>query len=238
MWIGQDPWGWPTHHYGRWGFSLSFGWYWMPDRYWGPGWVSWVSAPGYVSWCPLGRHGGPVFGHWGLRGSVYGNIDPWRGWTVLRVTPTGGPCLLAATPSTGATSNRAARGAFVAHREPPRIDVAVPRAGAGVAASARLRNGQPGGPGGGFGAPGTAGGGTTARGLASTNTGPGDAASRRFPRNEGPGLADTGRSNGGIAASRRFVPGALAATGSGAFPDRADLVPRHASLGAARAVSS
>ncbi len=78
-WVGYDPWGWPTHHYGRWGFGGA-GWFWIPGRSWGAAWVSWASAPGYVSWCPLGWNNRPVFqinigfGH---------GYDPWRAWTVL-----------------------------------------------------------------------------------------------------------------------------------------------------------
>ena len=81
-WVGYDPWGWPTHHYGRWGFGGA-GWFWIPGRSGAPAWVSWASAPGYVSWCPLGWNNRPVFqinvygGHGG-----YG-YDPWRAWTVL-----------------------------------------------------------------------------------------------------------------------------------------------------------
>ena len=36
-------------------------WFWIPDRRWGPAWVSWAAAPGYVSWCPLGFDNRPVF---------------------------------------------------------------------------------------------------------------------------------------------------------------------------------
>ncbi len=75
-WIGHDVWGWPTHHYGRWGFARSR-WFWIPGRTWGPAWVSWASAPGFLGWCPLGFDGRPVFG---LSVSV-GN--PWNGWVVV-----------------------------------------------------------------------------------------------------------------------------------------------------------
>jgi len=82
-WVGYDPWGWPTHHYGRWGFGGA-GWFWIPGRSWGAAWVSWASAPGYVSWCPLGWNNRPVFqinvGYGGYGGYRY---DPWRAWTVL-----------------------------------------------------------------------------------------------------------------------------------------------------------
>jgi hypothetical protein len=60
-WIGATVWSWPTHHYGRWGHSRG-SWFWIPGRTWGPAWVSWASAPGYVSWCPLGFDSRPLFG--------------------------------------------------------------------------------------------------------------------------------------------------------------------------------
>ncbi len=75
-WIGLDRWGWPTHHYGRWGFARSR-WFWIPDRRWGPAWVAWGAAPGYVSWSPLGWDNRPLFG---LSVSI-GNA--WDGWVVL-----------------------------------------------------------------------------------------------------------------------------------------------------------
>jgi len=75
-WIGYDSWAWPTHHYGRWGYRHSQ-WFWIPNRYYAPAWVSWGAAPGYVSWCPLGFNNQPVFAF-----SV--NIGtPWVGWTVV-----------------------------------------------------------------------------------------------------------------------------------------------------------
>jgi hypothetical protein len=54
-WITADPFGYPTHHYGRWGVSGGQ-WFWIPATHWGPAYVSWAAAPGYVSWCPLGRN--------------------------------------------------------------------------------------------------------------------------------------------------------------------------------------
>ena len=81
-WIGHDPWAWPTHHYGRWGFS-SGSWFWIPGRTWGPAWVSWAYAPGYVSWCPLGWNNAAVFGFHNYnvyRGHYY---NRWHGWTVV-----------------------------------------------------------------------------------------------------------------------------------------------------------
>jgi hypothetical protein len=80
-WIAGDPWGWPTHHYGRWGMSAG-SWFWIPGRRWAPAWVSWASAPGYVSWCPLGWNDRPIFQ---LNVNVYGGrrYDPWDAWSVL-----------------------------------------------------------------------------------------------------------------------------------------------------------
>jgi len=81
-WIGSDAWAWPTHHYGRWGFSAG-SWFWIPGRTWGPAWVSWAYAPGYVSWCPLGWNNRPVLGFANVgvyRGYRY---DPWNAWTVV-----------------------------------------------------------------------------------------------------------------------------------------------------------
>ena len=59
-WIGSDAWAWPTHHYGRWGFSAGRRGSGFPAAPWGPAWVSWAYAPGYVSWCPLGWDNRPV----------------------------------------------------------------------------------------------------------------------------------------------------------------------------------
>jgi hypothetical protein len=84
-WLGHDPWAWPTHHFGRWGFTGA-SWYWIPNRVWGPAWVSWSFVPGFVSWCPLGFDGRPVLGFGGRAGdhpAYWPNYDPWRAWTVV-----------------------------------------------------------------------------------------------------------------------------------------------------------
>jgi hypothetical protein len=81
-WIGSDPWAWPTHHFGRWGFSAGV-WFWIPGRHWGPAWVSWAYAPNYISWCPLGWNNWPVIGfssHYYYGGRRW---DPWHAWTVV-----------------------------------------------------------------------------------------------------------------------------------------------------------
>ena len=85
-WHGYDRWSWATHHYGRWGYSNR--WYWVPTAGWGPAWVAWGYAPGYVSWCPLGWGGSAVFAFGGTvryGTSIYGGpiYGPWNGWTVV-----------------------------------------------------------------------------------------------------------------------------------------------------------
>ena len=77
----RDPWAWPTHHYGRWGFSAG-AWFWIPGRTWAPAWVSWAYAPGYVSWCPLGWNNRPVLQ---FVQPYYGggHYDPGTRWTVV-----------------------------------------------------------------------------------------------------------------------------------------------------------
>jgi FecR protein len=77
-WVGTDPFAWPTHHYGRWGFSSGV-WFWIPGHTWGPAWVSWAYAPGYVSWCPLGWNNQAVIGINFYSGAYY----PWHAWTVV-----------------------------------------------------------------------------------------------------------------------------------------------------------
>src|SRR5688572_8883460 len=81
-WIGHDPWAWPTHHYGRWGFSAG-SWFWIPGRTWGPAWVSWAYAPGYVSWCPLGWNNRAVFGFHNYNVYRGHHWNQWHGWTVV-----------------------------------------------------------------------------------------------------------------------------------------------------------
>jgi hypothetical protein len=84
-WIGGGVWAWPTHHYGRWGFVGSR-WFWIPGHRWGPGFVHWAVAPGYVSWCPLGFDNRPIFAfnhHGHYRGHSGHRFDSWRGWTVV-----------------------------------------------------------------------------------------------------------------------------------------------------------
>jgi hypothetical protein len=60
-WASDEPWGWATYHYGRWGWSGGVGWFWVPQTQWAPAWVSWHRGGGYVGWAPLqpDARGGP-----------------------------------------------------------------------------------------------------------------------------------------------------------------------------------
>ncbi len=84
-WRGRDRWAWPTHHYGRWGYNANR-WFWIPAASWGPAWVSWSVAGGFVGWSPLGWDGHPSIGFWGRRDhpAYRPDYSPWRSWTVVR----------------------------------------------------------------------------------------------------------------------------------------------------------
>jgi hypothetical protein len=75
-WIGYNRWAWPTHHYGRWGYVNSR-WFWIPGRVYSSAWVSWGTAPGYVSWCPLGWNSQPV------AALSLGYSRGWNAWTIV-----------------------------------------------------------------------------------------------------------------------------------------------------------
>ncbi|MCE1228550.1 MAG: FecR domain-containing protein [Firmicutes bacterium] len=74
-WVADEPWGYVTHHYGRWGWTARFGWYWIPGVYYSPAWVAWNSYDSYFGWAPLGYWNSPVtwgYGAWG--GSYCWNV--------------------------------------------------------------------------------------------------------------------------------------------------------------------
>jgi hypothetical protein len=50
-WVAEEPFGWIVTHYGRWFWSGR--WYWRPDNVWGPAWVMWREADGYLGWAPM-----------------------------------------------------------------------------------------------------------------------------------------------------------------------------------------
>jgi len=62
-WVSDEPWGWATYHYGRWDWSVGFGWVWVPHTQWAPAWVAWRHGGGYVGWAPL-----PPSARFGARG--------------------------------------------------------------------------------------------------------------------------------------------------------------------------
>jgi hypothetical protein len=80
-WVSHDPFGWVTHHYGRWGWSSRYGWYWIPGRVYSPAWVAWTSYDDYLGWCPLGYWDRPYYyGRHGI--NVHIQID--LGWMYVR----------------------------------------------------------------------------------------------------------------------------------------------------------
>ena len=77
LWISDDPWGWATDHYGRWGFDDRIGWVWVPGTEWAPSWVAWREADEVVGWAPIPPGVSYSFsvgfgGGWGY--------DDWNSW--------------------------------------------------------------------------------------------------------------------------------------------------------------
>ena len=77
-WVSDEPWGYLTYHYGRWGWGANFGWYWIPGSYYSPAWVAWNWNGGYAGWAPLGYYNYPV--SWG-----YGAWNGYYAWNVVNV---------------------------------------------------------------------------------------------------------------------------------------------------------
>ncbi len=77
LWISDDPWGWATDHYGRWGHDDRIGWVWIPDTQWAPSWVAWRDADDVTGWAPIppGIAYSVGFGF----GSGWG-YDNWNSW--------------------------------------------------------------------------------------------------------------------------------------------------------------
>jgi hypothetical protein len=104
--------------------------------------VSWAYSPGYVSWCPIGRYGYPVFGQFGMRGHYYGtHIDPWRGWTVMSREHYGRPTPVHRVAVDGHRLDPAARGAFTPGRPGSGPERGGPRPGASGLAIPRYAGG-------------------------------------------------------------------------------------------------
>jgi hypothetical protein len=118
FWVGADPWAWPTHHFGRWGFSPRGRWFWIPMRGWSPAWVVWAVGPGFVSWCPLGLDGGPVFGAPFWRGRA-DSFPWWRGWTTIPSREFGSTHPVSRLAVDVRRLGEPELGAFVVQRVPP-----------------------------------------------------------------------------------------------------------------------
>ncbi len=85
-WVSDEPWGYLTHHYGRWGWGASFGWYWIPGSYYSPAWVAWNWSGGYAGWAPMGYYNQPC--SWG-----YGAWNGYHAWNVVNVNYINAPNL-------------------------------------------------------------------------------------------------------------------------------------------------
>lgn len=75
-WISDEPWGYVTHHHGRWGWHARWGWHWIPGAFYAPAWVAWRTVDSFLGWAPLGYWNSPV--HWGY--------SHWNGgycWNVI-----------------------------------------------------------------------------------------------------------------------------------------------------------
>ena len=55
LWVSEDPWGWATDHYGRWGHDERTGWVWVPGTEWAPSWTAWREDRGQnvAGWAPV-----------------------------------------------------------------------------------------------------------------------------------------------------------------------------------------
>jgi hypothetical protein len=51
-WVSDWDWGWAPFHYGRWVFTGSYGWAWIPGARYAPAWVEWRYGNGYMGWAP------------------------------------------------------------------------------------------------------------------------------------------------------------------------------------------
>ncbi|MGC2425092.1 MAG: DUF6600 domain-containing protein [Nitrospirota bacterium] len=80
VWLPYDQW-YAPFHYGRWSWSVSTGWFWLPPEmsvgaWWSPGYVGWSWGPGAVSWVPLGPR--EIYYGYGYYGPMSVNINVTR----------------------------------------------------------------------------------------------------------------------------------------------------------------
>ncbi len=74
FWQSDDPWGWATDHYGRWGFDQNVGWVWVPGTEWAPSWTAWREDDDVVGWAPIP----PQVNY--RRDVGFGNDWRWNDW--------------------------------------------------------------------------------------------------------------------------------------------------------------
>ncbi len=74
FWRSEDPWGWATDHYGRWGFDDTVGWVWVPGTEWAPSWTAWREDDDVVGWAPIPPQ---VNYRWD---AGFGNDWRWNDW--------------------------------------------------------------------------------------------------------------------------------------------------------------
>jgi len=105
------PWGWAAFHYGRWGFGVGLGWFWVPGFVWSPAWVSWRYSAGFFCWSPFAPAGFAFGRHWPGWVVVPGShfTHPINRFRVARIHSVG--IVRAANPVVG-ISSRAATGRF------------------------------------------------------------------------------------------------------------------------------
>jgi hypothetical protein len=74
-WISDEPWGYVTHHHGRWDWNARWGWYWSPGIAYAPAWVAWNFVDGWSGWAPLNYWNWPsVWGYGAWRNGYCWNI--------------------------------------------------------------------------------------------------------------------------------------------------------------------
>lgn len=67
-WVSDDPFGYVTSHFGRWGWTSRWGWYWIPGVHYAPAWVAWNMVGSNWGWAPLNYWNTPTtwgYGAWG-----------------------------------------------------------------------------------------------------------------------------------------------------------------------------
>ncbi|PZN92218.1 MAG: hypothetical protein DCF31_17065 [Alphaproteobacteria bacterium] len=84
LWISDDPWGWATDHYGRWGYDERINaWVWVPGTEWAPSWVAWREADEaqgqVVGWAPIPPGVNYSFGVGFGSGFGFDNFNSWYG---------------------------------------------------------------------------------------------------------------------------------------------------------------